>query len=567
MPLGIRSVRRVLTSALALTASAALLASPVLALAAGSQAKGPDLVKGTAYLTAPANLIGGHYYRSFSRAADFGLTLDGALALAATGTDDRALTAIVTFLDQGGKDASGKTIDEWTGIGTRFASGGAIGKEALLAEVVGDNSRHFGGHDLIAALDTTICARPEKGADSPCPAAGSYAYASSVFDQALGIIAQLRAGQITQAARPVAYLEHLQNADGSFPSVLPGTGQDVDSTAMAVMALALVQGKDAAARVVRGVAWIAGRQEKSGGFPGAGGDSINSAGLAIQAMTLEAEKYRARIAATQRFLASEQNANGGFNPDAGGQHGSDLRASAQALSGAVGVSFGTLRRDLAGPAARSASAQEWRVGACTAATGVVVAVDFSHWGGPVLRSCGTASATGFALLNRGGWHTAGTEHDGPGFICRIGYNGFRKGTQYPTPAADPCVLTPPASAYWTDWLAGPGQDTWSYSQAGALSDHLVPGTVNLWVFGGTNLSGTSGSALPDITPDSIRSAKVSAAGTKSAPAIVNATPVAASDQVSHGTAGPAIVAVIIAILLLAVAGTVAVRRRIKAARP
>src|SRR5207237_1031045 len=84
-------------------------------------------------------------------------------------------------------------------------------------------------------------------------------------------------------------LESLQNADGSFPSLIPGTGdQDVDSTAMAAMALALAPGTAATADVSSAVAWIAGRQEKAGGFPGVGGDSINSAGLAIQAMSLRA---------------------------------------------------------------------------------------------------------------------------------------------------------------------------------------------------------------------------------------------------------------------------------------
>ena len=59
------------------------------------------------------------------------------------------------------------------------------------------------------------------------------------------------------------------------------------------------------------MAWIAGRQEKAGGFPGVGGDSINSAGLAIQAMSLQAARYRAQIGAAETFLAGEQNADGG----------------------------------------------------------------------------------------------------------------------------------------------------------------------------------------------------------------------------------------------------------------
>jgi hypothetical protein len=355
---GIGGARRLVASALIATVTTMIVAASVPSLAAasgaGSRARGPNLVKGSAYLVAPANLIGGHYYQSFPPYADFGLTIDGAFALAATGDEDRALRDIVAFLENGGKDGAGDTVNYWTGIGTPSASGGAIGKEALLAEIVGDNPRNFGGYNLISALDSTICGHATKGADSRCAATGSYAYATSVFDQALGVMAQLRAGQVTRAAQPITYLEHLQNADGSFPSLIPGTGKDVDSTAIAVMALALVRGATAAARVTSGVAWIAGQQEHNGGFPGTGGESVNSAGLAIQAMTLEADRYQSRIDAALAFLASEQNGNGGFNADAGGQPGSNLRASTQAVGGAVGLSFGTLRRDLAPRASRPA---------------------------------------------------------------------------------------------------------------------------------------------------------------------------------------------------------------------
>jgi hypothetical protein len=197
---------------------------------------------------------------------------------------------------------------------------------------------------------------------------------------------------------------------------------------------------------------------------------------------------------------------------------------------------------------------------CSATKGVIVAVDFAHWGGPVLRSCGTTPTTAYALLNQGGWDTAGTEHDGPGFICRIGYDGFRHGAQFPTPAQQACVQTPPASAYWASWQAGPGQDSWTYSQYGAIGDHPSAGSVSLWVFGGTNLGGTAGSAMPPVSPDSLRASHATAATAAGYPAIVNAQQAAASTSVSHGSAWPTIVGVAIA-LLLAVATAAAVRRR------
>jgi hypothetical protein len=170
------------------------------------------------------------------------------------------------------------------------------------------------------------------------------------------VMAQLRAGQRSQAAAPVSYLERLQNADGSFPALIPGTGRDVDSTAMAAMALSLVTGPAARADVGSALTWIASQQQRDGGFPGADGNSVNSAGLAIQALTLRRAGYRPRIAAAEEFLAREQNRNGGFNVGPGSQPGSNLRASTQALGGAVGTPFSVLRRDLSGASGVSGSA-------------------------------------------------------------------------------------------------------------------------------------------------------------------------------------------------------------------
>jgi hypothetical protein len=326
---------------------ASVLSACLLLVAAPSAAAstGPDLPKAVAYLVAPSQLIDGHYYEAFAGSgfADFSLVIDGGFALAATGGDDTALTSLVTFLSTGGKDGAGRTVDDWTGIGTAFASGGSIGKEALLAEVVGANPRAFGGHDLLAALDASVCSAVSVAPDTSCAAVGNYRYSPSVFSQALGVIAQLRAGE--SAAAPLAYLQGLQHADGSWPSLIPDTGDsDVDSTGMALMALALVPGTSAA--VAKGEAWIAGQQETDGGFPGAAGDSTNSTALALQGLSLDATTYAGQIAHGLAFLAARQSTDGGFEVAAGGQPGSDVRASTQAVSGAVGTSFGVLSRAL-----------------------------------------------------------------------------------------------------------------------------------------------------------------------------------------------------------------------------
>ncbi|MEU1619510.1 prenyltransferase/squalene oxidase repeat-containing protein [Streptomyces sp. NPDC005722] len=312
---------------------------------------GPDLKKGVAYLTSDDNLKQGQYYTAGpgTERADFGLTIDGAYALAATGLNDAKLRGIVDFLDHGGKDGEGRTVNDWTGIGTPYAGGASIGKAALLAEAVGRDPRDFGGKDLIAALDTAVCTEPSTAPDTSCPAKGAYTYAPSVFSQSLAIMAQLRAGEKTAAEKPIAYLESLQQDNGAWPSLIPATDDsDVDSTAIAAMALDLAGGESADRAVDKALAWLASKQLPDGGFPGAAGNSVNSAALAVQGLSLDATVYAGEIAKAQRFLASQQNDDGGFNVAKEGQRGSDLRASTQAVGGATGISFGTLDRDLSG---------------------------------------------------------------------------------------------------------------------------------------------------------------------------------------------------------------------------
>ena len=302
------------------------------------------------------------YYESFPAFADFGLTIDGAFALAATGTDDTDLRRVVDFLRLNGTDGSGHTADDWTGIGTVYASGGSIAKEAVLAEVTGYDPRSFGGHDLIAALDQLVCPAASVPPDYACAGAGNYAYASSVFSQSLGVIAQLRAGDGTHASAAIAYLKGLQNSAGAWPSLIPDSGDsDVDSTALAAMALSMLPtDAGATAAVSKAESWLAGRQFGDGGFPGTAGDSTSSAALAVQGLSLAGTTYSAQITRARTFLAGQQNSDGGFDVAASGPAGSDVRASTQAVSGDVGTSFATLRDDVVNVPAPPTSASSTR---------------------------------------------------------------------------------------------------------------------------------------------------------------------------------------------------------------
>lgn len=112
---------------------------------------------------------------------------------------------------------------------------------------------------------------------------------------------------------------------------------------------------------------------------------------------------------------------------------------------------------------------------CTTTAGVLVAVDFSHWGGTMERGCDATPTTGYAALQVAGFTTAGTEQDGDAFICRI--------NDEPPPSEDPCITTPPGSAYWSYWHANADQSTWTFSQQGAMSYHPEAGSIDGWAFG------------------------------------------------------------------------------------
>lgn len=151
---------------------------------------------------------------------------------------------------------------------------------------------------------------------------------------------------------------------------------------------------------------------------------------------------------------------------------------------------------------------------CTPHRGTIVAVDFAHWGGPIVRGCGIGEPTGYALLHAAGFTTAGDSHDGSAFVCRLGDSSFHHGTQYPTPGEDPCIQTPSESAYWAYWVAPAGQNAWAYSSLGAMGDVPHPGEVELWIFGATNTADTSGSGVPRFSPSTLRAAAATTAPTR-----------------------------------------------------
>jgi hypothetical protein len=133
---------------------------------------------------------------------------------------------------------------------------------------------------------------------------------------------------------------------------------------------------------------------------------------------------------------------------------------------AVTLASGTMT---AAPAAAAGIA-----GYCPDSNGVTVVVDFQGLGGgTVIRCAAGEQATGLAALKNAGFTVTGTSRWGEAFICRI--NG--------KPGADtePCINTPPATAYWSYWHAANGGG-WTYSSLGVLNRKPPLGSFEGWSF-------------------------------------------------------------------------------------
>lgn len=135
-------------------------------------------------------------------------------------------------------------------------------------------------------------------------------------------------------------------------------------------------------------------------------------------------------------------------------------------------------------------------GHCLDDLGVTLVVDFQDlgaWGGQdgqdVVR-CATSGipgvafdGTGIQALQAAGIEVEGTTRWGLSFVCRL---EGRPAADEPLPIegnpgyTEPCVNTPPGSAYWSYWHSM-GSD-WTYSSQGAISRKPAPGTSDGWSF-------------------------------------------------------------------------------------
>lgn len=126
------------------------------------------------------------------------------------------------------------------------------------------------------------------------------------------------------------------------------------------------------------------------------------------------------------------------------------------------------------PAAVAVDPSKGSPGFCPNANGVTVVIDFQELGGTTIVRCAPGDqATGLTALKNAGIQIAGTNRWGESFICRI--------EGKPGPDSEPCIDTPPASAYWSYWHS-PNAGNWTYSQWGVTNRKPPPGSFEGWSF-------------------------------------------------------------------------------------
>jgi hypothetical protein len=301
------------------------------ARAASSPAASPPAASALAWLSTQLDANEGMLPSSFGP-TDWGLTSDFVLALAAGGQggDPAATTATDALRDHIASYVSGV---DFGAPDDRYA--GAIAKSMLVAELEQRDPTHFGGFDLDTSLRGLMqTTGPQAGRFSDHSDFGDF---SNGLGQALAVMGLARtSGGVPGAS--IAFLLAQQCPAGGFRldyDATAGCGDDgqadPDATSFAVDAL-LTQTANPVARgaIFRGVAWLEGRQDASGGVGGVGPTAAvnaNSTGLAGQAFL--AAKHASSAAKAAAWVTARQltSANAG---------------AASADVGAIGYDDGTL---------------------------------------------------------------------------------------------------------------------------------------------------------------------------------------------------------------------------------
>ncbi|HET7474846.1 MAG TPA: hypothetical protein VFJ97_02350 [Dermatophilaceae bacterium] len=432
-----------------------------------------------------------------------------------------------------GRDAAREAIGYLKGqVATGFVGSDGLddparlGYAVMAAVATGSHPRRFGGatgpRNLVARLVATM---RQTGPD-----AGLFGTADPKFDgafrQGVALAALKAAGVPSSRVTPaLAWLARQQCGNGLWtayrpdpgapcPAADPATfaGPDTNSTGMAAQGLAAYHRLNRPGRLLAALDAL----QTVDGFPflAVGGQPADpsSTALSIQAILAAggnpgSARFTVGGRTAYRALASYQLGCQAPAGDRGaltfpGTDGPNTFATVQGVPALLGQTLPVtrapsrdalprLRCDAASSraGATSASLLAGTPGACVGTSGVTVAVDFTAFGGRVRVRCAPGDpATGIAALKRAGFTPTGTQRYGLAFVCRI--------NNKPTPEQDPCITTPPATAYWAYYHASATATSWTYSTVGPLSYDPLPGSIEAWAFGN--------SAKPSKTPAQVR---------------------------------------------------------------
>lgn len=180
---------------------------------------------------------------------------------------------------------NGKTVlDYLAGEAASYSAKGAsaAGKLAACVAAVGANVQSFGSVDLVAQITATYSTT-------------TGAYGSSTWDQAWAIIGLKASGQ-SIPANAVDYLKAIQATGGGWGFMPNASSADVDSTGLALQALAAAGVTQSTATLAADSAVDAGKtflnttQQSDGGWAGYDGStSTSSTAFAIQGLTAVGE--------------------------------------------------------------------------------------------------------------------------------------------------------------------------------------------------------------------------------------------------------------------------------------
>jgi hypothetical protein len=239
----------------------------------------------------------GGFIPGFLGTADWGLTADAVLALAAAGTGEspNAQLATQTLVDN---IASYATFDDFAMPGVRLA--GPLAKLLLAFAVQGEDVNSVGGWDVEAELRNVMLSDGHFADDNPFDAD-----LSNSLGQSFAILGLDRTpGGVP--AEAIQFMLAQQCPDGGFRLfyVVPGSGcaSDSDATGLAVQALLVVDRTPAVNdALLAAIDWLLARQDASGAWGGTGPTAaINTNSTGIIAPALRAA---GQIAAADRAAA------------------------------------------------------------------------------------------------------------------------------------------------------------------------------------------------------------------------------------------------------------------------